>query len=294
MVPTWNCSQQAMCIILCNQVVGSAKRHWCYFFPPLVSFSVFWSHFFPPVRRLTKALPHPSTSRTCSPAATTVSGCVLSGSARTPPSWAAPTAPQWPSPRSEMKWRWAAARPAPGPGPAPSPTEPGEAWQTSSALSSSSWFSPSSPFSSLSSSSTLSLNEQFAPPSCRVIALFSPHPPCCFVFFVLYLIVFRCQQSNRIRHVEVQWEEGLVIESWIEVKNWKNLLWHLWYLPDSPAFVTLSQLCGICGSVSDFCSIMISFLCKPNSEWAGMWFILGRGSGGGMGASTHVLVDYSI
>lgn len=139
-------------------------------------FQFFWSHFFPPVHRLTKALPHPSTSRTCSPAATTVSGCVLSGSARTPPSWAAPTAPRWPSPRSGMKWRWAAARPARGRGPAPSPTEPEEAWQTSSVLSSSSWFSPSSPFSSLSSSSTLSLNEQFAPPSCRVIALFFPPP----------------------------------------------------------------------------------------------------------------------
>lgn len=214
MVPTWNCSQQAHVHYLVSPGHGFCKE---------TLMSVFWPHFFPSVHRLTKAPPHPSTSRTCSPAATTVSGCVLSGSARTPPSWAAPTAPQWPSHRSEMKWRWAAARPAPGPGPAPSPTEPEEAWQTSSALSSSSWFSPSSPFSSLLSSSTLSLNEQFAPPSCRVIALFFPPPfLCCFVFFVLYFIVFRCQQSNRIRHVEAQWEEGLVIESWIEVKNWKT------------------------------------------------------------------------
>lgn len=120
---------------------------------------------FPPVRRRTKALPHPSMFRTCSPTATTVSGCVLSGSARTPLSWVVPTAPQWPSPPSGMRWRWAVVRPARGPGPARSPTEPDEAWRTSSVLSSSSWFSPSSPSSLLLSSSTLSLNEQFGHPA---------------------------------------------------------------------------------------------------------------------------------
>lgn len=144
---------------------------------------------FPPVRRPTKAQPHPSMSRTCSPTATTVSGCVLSGSARTHLSWVAPTAPQWPSPLSGTRWRWAAARPAQGPGPARSQIEPDEAWQTSSALSSSSWFSPSSPFSSLSSSSTLSLNEQFAPPSCRVIALF--FPPLSLLFCILCFVLYR-------------------------------------------------------------------------------------------------------
>ena len=111
--------------------------------------------------RPTKAPPPPSTCRTCSPAATTVSGCVLSGSARTPRSWTGPTAPRWPSPLSGTRWRWAAAPPARDPEPAPSPTEPDGAWRTSSALSSSSWFSPSSPSSSLLSSSTLSLNERF-------------------------------------------------------------------------------------------------------------------------------------
>lgn len=128
----------------------------------------------PPVHRPTKALPHPSMPRTCSPIAITVSGCVLLGSATTPLSWAVPTAPQSPSPPSGMTWQWAAVQPARGPGPARSPTEADEAWRTSSVLSSSSWFLPSSPFSSLLSSSTLSLNEQFVPPSCRVIALFFP------------------------------------------------------------------------------------------------------------------------
>lgn len=41
---------------------------------------------FPGVGRPTKALPHPTMSRACNPTATTASGCVLSGSAMTPPS----------------------------------------------------------------------------------------------------------------------------------------------------------------------------------------------------------------
>lgn len=141
-----------------------------------------------PVHRPTKALPHPSMCRTCSPTATTVSGCVLSGSARTPRSWAVPTAPQWPCPLRGMTWPWAAARPAPAPGPAQSPTESEGVWQTSSALSSSSWFLPSLPSSLLLLSSTLSLNEQSAPPSCRVIALFPPVPLWFLYSFSLYRV----------------------------------------------------------------------------------------------------------
>lgn len=142
--------------ILCGWIICFCS---CLVFP-------FYSHLlFSPVLRPTKVLPHPSMSRTCSLTATTVSGCVPSGSARMPQSWAGPTVPQWPSPPSGATWRWAALRPAQGPGPAQSPAAPGGAWQMSSALSSSSWFLPSSPSSSLLSSSTLSLNEQCAPPA---------------------------------------------------------------------------------------------------------------------------------
>lgn len=140
---------------------------------------------FPPVASSTKAPPHPSTSRAYSPTATTVSACALSDSARMLLSWVAPTAPRWPSPSSAaMRWP-AALQPAWGPGPPQSPSGPGEAWPTSSAHSSSWWFLPSSLFSSLLSSSILSLNEQFVPLSCRVIALF---PALCILEFSFFFL----------------------------------------------------------------------------------------------------------
>lgn len=160
----------------------------CFMFS-IILYTIF-NLFLSPVLRLTKALPQPSMFRTCSPTVTIVSEYVLSGSARTPRSWAVPTAPRWPSPPSGMMRRWPAARSAQDPGSAQSPPEPDRAWATSSALSSSSWFLPSSPSSSLLSSNILSLNEQSAPPSFRVIALLFPAPLslCCFVFFILYLL----------------------------------------------------------------------------------------------------------
>lgn len=160
----------------------------CFMFS-IILYTIF-NLFLSPVLRLTKALPQPSMFRTCSPTVTIVSEYVLSGSARTPRSWAVPTAPRWPSPPSGMMRCWPAARSAQDPGSAQSPPEPDRAWATSSALSSSSWFLPSSPSSSLLSSNILSLNEQSAPPSFRVIALLFPAPLslCCFVFFILYLL----------------------------------------------------------------------------------------------------------
>lgn len=145
---------------------------------------------FLPAHRPTKAPLHLSMSKTFSPTVTTVSGCVLSGSARTPRSSVVPTAPRWPCPPSGTTRRPVAVRPARGPRPAQIPIVPDGAWRTSSALSSSSWFSLSSPSSSLLSSSTLLLNEQFAPPNCRVKALFFSPPSvvlcssvytCCFL-----------------------------------------------------------------------------------------------------------------
>lgn len=135
---------------------------------------------FPCAHSSTKALPPPSTYRVYSSTATTVSVCAPSDSARMLRSWVAPTAPQWPSPSSVVMWWQAAVQPAWGPGHPQSPAGPGEAWPTSSVLSSSWWFLPSSLFSLLLSSSILSLNEQFLLLSCRVIALF---PTLCVLFW---------------------------------------------------------------------------------------------------------------
>lgn len=229
---------------------------------------------FPCARSSTKALPPPSTYRAYSSTATTVSACAPSDSARMLRSWVAPTAPQWPSPSSVVMWWQAAVQPAWGPGHPQSPAGPGEAWPTSSVLSSSWWFLPSSLFSLLLSSSILSLNEQFLPLSCRVIALF---PTLCVLFWgcFFFSLSFSCRQKEGVGCSRR--------ESWVELNG------HSWwrmcnaFSGTCDSFRTLLPL-SLCPSsvvsvLFTFLFHRIGFLCKRNSKGAEICLVLRSGIG---------------
>lgn len=171
--------------------------------------------------------------RTCRPAATTVSVCARSGSARTPRNWAAPTAPRWPSPFSGATPPPRAAAPrAQGSEPARSPPGPDRVWQTSSVLSSSSWSSPSSPSSSLSSSSTLSSNEQRRAAQLQGYSFILP--PISLLFCILCFVLWLFPGSNRVIALAVMGCSRRNVAAWGWSERWTaliNLCLHLVYLP---------------------------------------------------------------